>query len=64
MLQGKTFDQIAQAVRDPGSDIGKAVLGAANGLTGALCAASDNKAPVCSAPEVKTAQSAIAAAKG
>ena len=61
ILQGKTFEQIAAAVRDPGTAIGKAVLGSANVLTADLCTASGNKAPVCSSPEIKTLQGTFGA---
>ncbi len=61
ILQGKTFEQIAAAVRDPGTAIGKAVLGSANVLTADLCTASGNKAPVCSSPEIKTLQGTLGA---
>lgn len=61
ILKGKTFEQIASAVRDPGSEIGKAVLGSANILTADVCTASGNKAPVCKSPEIVALQGSLGA---
>lgn len=54
LLAGKTRAQIAKAIGDPSSDIGKAVLGNANVLTAAICTVTDNKpANVCTSSGVK-----------
>jgi len=56
VLQGKTHQQIADALKDPSSDITKAVVGQANVLTATLCQLTDQKpAAVCTAPGVKAA---------
>jgi hypothetical protein len=53
VLQGKTFDQIGTALRDPTSDISKGAIGAANSITAAICKVTGNQpTDVCSAPAV------------
>ncbi len=56
VLKGKTHQQIADALSDPGSDIAQGVDGAANLITAAICA-STKSAPstVCSTPGVQAA---------
>lgn len=55
-IAGKTHDEIAAALSDPGSDITKIVGGEANVITAQLCVATGGKpAAVCEAPGVKTA---------
>ena len=47
-LQGKTHAEIAAALSDPNSAIGKGAIGAANAITAAVCKVTDNKpANVC-----------------
>jgi hypothetical protein len=60
LLKGKTHDQIAQALSDPTSAIGKAIDGTANYITAAICASTAN-APtaVCSSSGVRAAASAL-----
>jgi hypothetical protein len=56
LLQGKTQAQIAAALSDPTSDIAKAVGGAANVITAAICTTTGNKpANVCSSSGVTAA---------
>jgi len=56
VLQGKTHQQIADALSDPNSDITKAIVGQANVLTATLCQLTDQKpANVCTAAGVKAA---------
>jgi len=56
VLQGKTHEQIASALRDPKSDIAQSVDGAANGITAAICATTDNTpASVCKTSGVQAA---------
>jgi hypothetical protein len=60
VLQGKTWDQIATAMHDPSSDIAKGAIGAANGITAAICLTTKN-APtnVCSTPVIKALETQI-----
>jgi Domain of unknown function (DUF929) len=54
VLQGKTQEQIAQALSDPTSAIAKAVDGSANVITAALCQLTkDQPAAVCTSAGVK-----------
>jgi thiol-disulfide isomerase/thioredoxin len=60
ILAGKTRAQIASAISDPTSAIGKAVLGNANVLTAAICDATGAKpATVCTSPGVKAGAAAL-----
>lgn len=48
VLLGSSWDTIANQLKDPGTDVSKGVLGAANYLTAALCLATHNQpASVC-----------------
>lgn len=61
VLADKTHAQIAAAINDPGSDIGKAVLAASNRYTARLCELTDGQpGDVCSSSGVKAAASALA----
>jgi thiol-disulfide isomerase/thioredoxin len=60
ILQGKSFDEIAAAVPDPNTAIGKAVLGNANVMTAAICDTTGNKpANVCGTKTIKDLQTAL-----
>jgi Domain of unknown function (DUF929) len=60
ILAGKTRAQIAKAIGDPSSKIGKAVLGNANVLAAAICKATGDKpATVCTSPGVKAGAVAL-----
>ena len=60
VLDGKSFDEIAAAVPDPTTAIGKAVLGNANAMTAAICVATNNKpANVCTTPTIKALQTQL-----
>jgi hypothetical protein len=62
LLAGKTRAQIAAALDDPTSDIGKAVVANANVLTAAICQATgDQPTAVCSSAGVKAGAAALAA---
>jgi hypothetical protein len=62
VLQGKTWDQIATAMQDPSSAVAKGVIGAANGITAAICLTTKNQpANVCSLPVIKSLQTQIKA---
>jgi hypothetical protein len=51
VLQDKSHEQIATALSDPSTDVAKAVLGAANTYTAAICRITNNQpATVCTAP--------------
>jgi hypothetical protein len=63
-LDGKSFDEIAAAVPDPNTAIGKAVLGNANVMTAAICDMTGNKpANVCSTSTIKGFQTQLQAQK-
>jgi hypothetical protein len=56
ILQGKTHQQIADALSDPGSDISQGVNGAANLITAAICATTSGApSAVCSSAGVQAA---------
>ncbi|MBA8793378.1 thiol-disulfide isomerase/thioredoxin [Friedmanniella endophytica] len=56
ILQGKTHQQIADALADPSSPIAKSVDGAANAITAAICATTGNKpTAVCTSSGVQAA---------
>lgn len=56
VLQGKTHEQIAAALKDPTSAISKAIIGTANVITADICKATGNvPASVCTAPGVVAA---------
>jgi hypothetical protein len=60
LLAGRTRAQIAKAIGDPSSKLGKAVLGNANVLAAAICEATGNKpAAVCTSPGVKAGAAAL-----
>ncbi len=60
VLQGKTWDQIAAAMNDPSSAVAKGAIGAANGITAAICLTTKNKpSNVCSLPVIKSLQTQI-----
>jgi cytoskeletal protein RodZ len=59
-LDGKSFDEIAAAVPDPNTAIGKAVLGNANVMTAAICTMTGNKpANVCNTSTIKGLQNQL-----
>jgi Domain of unknown function (DUF929) len=61
VLQGKTHEQIAQALSDPTSAIAKAVDGSANVITAALCQLTkDQPAAVCGSAGVKAGAAKLA----
>lgn len=63
VLQGKSMSQIAAALKDKNDPVAKAINGAANTLTAAICDASDGKpATVCSSPAVTKLRSQLHAA--
>ncbi len=54
VLKGKSFDEIAAAIADPSSAIGKSVLGAANVFTATICETTGGKpGSVCDLPDIK-----------
>jgi hypothetical protein len=62
LLAGKTRAEIAKAINDPSSKIGKAVLANANVLTAAICQATGAKpANVCTSSGVKAGAAALVA---
>jgi hypothetical protein len=60
VLAGKTWSQIAAALKSPSSPIAQGVDGAANYVTGAICRMTNNQpASVCSTPAVTAVQSGL-----
>jgi hypothetical protein len=60
VLQGKTWNQIAAALKDPTSPIAQSVDGAANYITGAICKMTNNQpSDVCSSAAVTAVQSGL-----
>lgn len=60
VLQGKSHLEIANAMHDPNSDIGKAVDGTANLISARLCTLTDQQpASVCKSPGVTAAAKAM-----
>jgi len=60
VLQGKTWSQIAAALKDPTSPIAQSVNGAANYITGAICQMTNNQpASVCNSPAVTAVKSGL-----
>jgi hypothetical protein len=60
ILAGKTWSQIAAALKDPSSPIAQGVDGAANYLTGAICRMTNNQpANVCTSKAVTAVQSGL-----
>jgi hypothetical protein len=60
LLQGQSASEIAAAIADPTSAIAKGAIGAANGLTAAICTVTGNKpASVCSDPMIRSLQGSL-----
>ena len=60
VLQGKSWSQIAAALKDPTSPIAQNVNGAANYITGAICKMTNNQpSNVCSSAAVQAVQSGL-----
>src|SRR5262252_1693115 len=60
VLQGKSWSQIAAALKDPTSPIAQSVNGAANYITGAICQMTNNQpATVCNSAAVTAVKSGL-----
>ncbi len=60
ILQGKSLSDIASALSDTSSPISQGAIGAANGITAAICGITDNKpAAVCGSSAIKQIQSSL-----
>ena len=59
VLQGKTWAQIASALKDPSSPIAKAIGGAANYMTAAICKLTGNQPASACTPAVQALQSQL-----
>jgi hypothetical protein len=59
VLQGKSWSQIASALKDPASPIAQAVDGAANYLTATICTLTGNQPATACTPVVKQLESKI-----
>jgi hypothetical protein len=60
LLQGKSWSDVAAAMNDPSSDIGKAVIGNANYMTAAICKVIDNKATAACTPTIQKLEANLA----
>lgn len=62
LLDGKSWDEISASLKDPNSELGKAIIGGANLLTAAICeTTSDQPADVCGQSSIKTIEQTLAA---
>jgi hypothetical protein len=60
LLQGLSFDQIANQLEDPGSEVARAIDGSANQITAMVCLLTGNQpAEVCSAPYIRQEQARL-----
>jgi thiol-disulfide isomerase/thioredoxin len=60
VLTGKSLDEIAAAVSDPTSDIGKSILGVANTMTASICETTGGKpGAVCNTADMKKLRSEL-----
>jgi hypothetical protein len=59
LLAGKTWAQIASALKDPASPVAKAIGGAANYMTAALCKLTGNQPGSACTPAVQALQSQL-----
>ncbi|MEV8514777.1 DUF929 family protein [Dactylosporangium sp. NPDC051484] len=61
LLQGHTYEQVVSAIRDPDSQLGRAVTGNANALTALICRMTGNQpTDVCSSAAVQAFQGEFA----
>jgi hypothetical protein len=60
LLTGKTWAQIAAAMNDPTSTIGKAIIGNANYMTAGICKVIDNKATSACTPTIQKLEANLA----
>ena len=59
VLQGKTWAQVAAALKDPSSDIAKGADGAANMITAAICKLTGNQPATACTPAVQAIESSL-----
>jgi uncharacterized protein DUF929 len=60
LFEGKDFDQVVTALRDPSTGIAKGIGGAANYITAMICQITDGQpADVCSSAVIQQAQAAL-----
>ena len=60
VLQGKSWSQIAAALKNPASPVSQSVVGAANYITGAICKMTNSQpSDVCSSPAVQAVQNGL-----
>jgi hypothetical protein len=60
LFVGKTWAQVAAAMNDPSSSLGKAIIGNANYMTAAICKVIDNKAATACTPAIQKLQANLA----
>jgi hypothetical protein len=58
-LQGKSWDQVAAALRDPSSTIAQGAIGNANYMTAAICEATGNQPASACTPTIKSLESQL-----
>jgi thiol-disulfide isomerase/thioredoxin len=64
ILQGLSYQQIAQQLQDPTTDVAKGIIGTANYLTAAICKVTNNQpADVCTANPIPTLQTSLVQAQ-
>ena len=59
VLQGKTYNQIADALTNPNDPITKGMIGAANALTAAICGITNNQPATACTPQIKAIETQI-----
>jgi len=60
LLAGKTWAQVAAAMNDPSSSIGKAIIGNANYMTAGICKVIDNKSATACTPTIQRLEATLA----
>jgi hypothetical protein len=60
MLAGKTWAQVASAMNDPSSSVGKAIVGNANYMTAGICKLTNNQPATACTPTIQQLEGALA----
>jgi hypothetical protein len=60
MLAGKTWAQVASAMNDPSSSIGKAIIGNANYMTAGICKMTNNQPATACTPTIQQLEGTLA----
>jgi hypothetical protein len=59
VLSGKTYAQIAAAMKDPSTDIAKGALGTANQMTAAICKLTGNQPATACTASIKALEAGL-----